>query len=331
MRWHTLYLLVLIIGIADLFAQDDRLQILIEGRTTLDISSAFDESQSQLLETYPTLFEAQLSSLEIGLVVSRWSAEGELWYRVRHNDTEPYAVASAFKAFSAYAYFVQSPPDAWQNAPDSDVYNMIVYSNNFATADILATLADTLPGDANPIQKFNDFMVDTFSISAKSGIFKWNFGQVAGNRDRRYAPIPTTVEGFVDVRGRKIPVENRYTAGDLAQAMEFIAHIPHDETATPEMLAAYNATRDLMIIVVPNRTATIDALLDSPGIWRKTGFVDAAEIGAEAHSEVMVIPAADGGYFVIAVMSTGENGTVFSETLAFVLTQLARIDAFLPA
>jgi hypothetical protein len=330
MRWRLFYLLVWIIGTTSVLAQDNTLQILTEGRTTVEISPEFDEAQSENLADQLTTFEAQLSPLEIGLVISRWSEDGELWYRVRHNDTEPYAVASVFKPFAAYAYFLQTPQAEWQTEPDSDVYNMVVYSNNAATADVLASLADHIPGDSNPIQKFNDFMVATFGISPRSGIFKWNFGQTAGNRDRRYAPIPTTAEGFVDVRGRRIPVENRYTAADLAHALEFIAQLPYNPDATPEMRAAYDATRALMITVVPNRTAAIDSLLNVPGIWRKTGFVDASEIGAEANSEVIVIPAQDGGHFVIAIISTGENNAIFKDALAFALTQIAAFDTALP-
>lgn len=330
MKRAVLFLWLLLVFSLPVYGQEAHTAIIVTlDKGALEVNTALlDETQQGALEMVMHDFDAALREKEVGLVASRWTNQGEMLYRIRYNDQEQYAIASTFKTFAAYYYFMNTPQDEWEYEYAQNAYSMVVYSNNTKTGNVLADVATRIPGDRNRIEKFNDWMNATFGLSEASGIYSWGFGamSVPFDSDARYAPGPFNPAGYVDVRGVKVPVINRYTAADTALATEYIANIPHMPDATPQMLAAAEAVRYLMSINDPLYPTTFDKISHNLGTWRKYGYLGPEEIGTAALTETIVVPLIDGGHIVIAMLSTGERGNSYPTELKRVFNALAVFD-----
>lgn len=312
------------------YGQDENTSIILTlDKGSLEINAdILNAAQQTALETILQAFDAALIEKEVGLVASRWTNQGELVYRIRYNDQEQYAIASTFKTFAAYYYFMNTPQDEWEYDYAENAYSMVIYSNNTKTGNLLAEVATRIDTDRNRIEKFNDFMNETFGLSPISGIYSWGFGAMSApfDSDERYAPGSRNPNGYVIVRGARVPVINRYTAADTALATEYIANIPHMPDATPQMLAAAAAIRYLMSVNDPLYPTTFDKISHNLGTWRKYGYLGPDEIGTAALTETIVIPLLDGGHMVIAMLSTGERGNSYPTELQRVFNALAVFD-----
>jgi hypothetical protein len=323
---------LLLIGVFSLpvYGQDEPAEVVLAlDKGSLEINAnRINETQQATLEAILQDFDVALREKEMGLVASRWSNQGELLYRLRYNDQELYAIASTFKTFAAYYYFMNTPQDEWEYAYADNAYSMVVYSNNTKTGNVLADAATFIQSDRNRVEKFNDWMNDTFGFSAISGIYSWGFGAMSTpfETDERYAPGSRNPNGYVDVRGARVPVINRYTTADTALATEYIANIPFMPDATPQMVAAAEAVRYLMSVNDPLYPTTFDKISHNLGTWRKYGYLGVEEIGTAALTETIVIPLLDGGQLVIAMLSTGERGTSYPTELSRVYHALAVFD-----
>jgi hypothetical protein len=298
-------------------------------RGTVEVNDELlSDSQIEDLGTILDAMDSTMHDKEIGLVASRWSNKGEMLYRIRYNDEEVYPIASTFKALASYYYFMNTPEDEWDYELGTNIYSMVIYSNNSKTGNLLYQVAQRIPGDRNPIEKFNDFTHKTFGLSEKSGIYAWSKGALDGSTasDARYAPYPENPDGFVELHGTRYITVNRFTAADLAKATEMIANLPFDPNADPKMLRAAMATRFLMTIKEPLYPTHFDNTAHILNSWRKYGYLDVSELGTVSLSETVVIPTVDGGHIVLSMLSAGERGASFPLEMERVWHLLAEFD-----
>lgn len=295
----------------------------------LEASTAFlDDEGIDALGGVLDRIAIALQPKEIGLYASRFDANGNLMYRVRYNDNEPHAIASTFKAFAAFYYFMNTPEDEWEYQFAENVYSMVVYSNNTKTGNLLAEVATRIPGPGNPIEKFNDFLHNYLGVSRTSGIFSWDHGTMEGflYTDETYAPLPYNENGYVQSYDRRIPIGNRFTAADAARATEFIARAIVAPDTEPLVRKAAENTRLLMTINDPLYPTTFDKIAWNLGTWRKYGYLGPNEIGTAALTETIVVPLYDGGFMTIAALSTGERGRSYPNELTYIFGELINFD-----
>jgi len=311
-RFYRLYMLVTMCLCAVGVGATDIAHTLERGTVEVN-TDLLSEAQIEDLGAVLDAMDSTMNDKEIGLVASRWSNTGEMLYRIRYNDEEVYPIASTFKALAAYYYFMNTPEDEWDYELGTNIYSMVIYSNNSKTGNLLYHVAQGIPGDRNPIEKFNDFTHKTFDLSENSGIYAWSKGALEGSiaSDKRYAPYPESPNGFVELHGQRYITVNRFTAADLAKATEMIANLPFDPDADPKMLKAAMATRSLMTIKEPLYPTHFDSIAHILNSWRKYGYLDVSELGTVSLSETVVIPTVDGGHIVLAMLSAGERGASF--------------------
>lgn len=307
---------------------DDPISIETIGQIQLETNT--DELTTNEITTLTTSLDSlndTLSNKEIGLVASRWLPDGRLLYRLRYNDNEVYAIASAFKAFVAYYVLYNTPPDEWQTHPDSDLYNMVVYSDNSRTARLLLDMMEQR-GLSNAIIAFNDFMLEHFGLSPQSGLYAWDYGDLDSLNmiDERYRPRSGAPDGMVEAHGALFGVNNRYTAGDAALALERIAHLPLDPSATEREQAAADLTLHLMAEKSVLHPTFFDRTAHDLGTSRKYGFIGADILGAVALSELIVVPLVDGGHLQISILAFDERGSSLPVELGRIFTTLMRFD-----
>jgi len=298
-------------------------------RGTVEVNSdVLSDAQIKDLGTILDAMDSTMHDKEIGLVASRWNSKGEMLYRIRYNDEEVYPIASTFKALASYYYFMNTPEDEWKYDFGTNIYSMVIYSNNSKTGNLLYQVAQRIPGDHNPIEKFNDFTHATFGLTDKSGIYAWSKGALNGSplSDARYAPYPERPDGFVELHGTRYITVNRFTAADLAKATEFIANLPFNPDADPKMLKAAMASRYLMSIKEPLYPTHFDNTAHILNSWRKYGYLDVSELGTVSLSETVVIPTYDGGHIVLSMLSAGERGASFPLEMERVWHLLAAFD-----
>lgn len=328
MRCFLMLMLLATLRILPAAAQETQPPALAVERGGLEISEDLPPDQVTELASILQRLDETLRSKEIGLVASRWNSDGQLIYRLRYNDPEPYAIASTFKAFAAFYYFMTMPREQWNTGRGSNVYNMVVFSDNTAAGNILALTADVVPGNGNPIEKFNDFMQTFFGLSDLSGIHAWDAGALANQQlvDARFVPDVTQPGRYVTLYGDIYAIRNRFTARDTALATERLARIPFDAAADAKTRLAYQMTRTLMSVSDSRYRTNFDTIAFDTGAWRKYGYLSEADAGAEARSEIVVIPTPDGGHLVIAMLSGAENGDSFRGALGQLFRDLARFD-----
>ena len=302
------------------------------GAGALDVDTALltDEDIEQL-ELVMDDVHARIEFKEIGLYVSRYDDSSNLLYRIRYNENKSHAIASTYKAFASFYYFMNVPESDWEMEYGDNVNSMVVYSNNTKTGNLLWNVSEYIRHeDRNPIEKFNDFLHHVLGVSEESGVYSWDHGfmQGTGYTDLRYIPYPYAEDGggYVEAHGRFIPIGNRFTAADAGIATEFIALALYDEDADPKVRKAAENTRYLMSINDPLYPTTFDKIAHNLGTWRKYGYLGPEEIGTAALTETIVVPLYDGGFLSIAALSTDERGASYPLELERIFGNLVEFE-----
>lgn len=141
--------------------------------------------------------------------------------RIGINEEAQFPVASAFKAFVLGAYLNIVPQEKWKIDKGTDVYNMIVYSHNRATGNVIHDIAQHLRNNAkynpsrNDIELFNDYLE---SLGLPRVLYSWGFN--------------SPIEGMIDrnggntvlARGATLRQINAISMKDLAKGYEVFLH-----------------------------------------------------------------------------------------------------------
>jgi hypothetical protein len=200
-----------------------------------------------LTEQFQKIIGARKLAVTVIPITAVHGVEAAGWH-----DTEPYAVASAFKGPVAIYFLEMTDPAIWNAVPVPywsekkperiperyrtvweqnqklyfDLHQMAQLSENDATGRVLTWVWKNTPakdlGD-NPLRAFNNWSRQKVGISEKSGMRAWLVGESICPRcaDNRY---PSQML----VYARKIfYLNNTYTAQDLAKYWSYLATEGH--------------------------------------------------------------------------------------------------------
>jgi hypothetical protein len=190
---------------------------------------------------------------EIGLDLRQVDPDsGEAYFRLEINADKLYPVASCFKTWLALYYLWHTPRNEWRFDADSDIYSVVVYSNNLRTGSIIYRVGERIEVFGNPMEKFNDFLL--FTVGMENGLFRWSWegNPIEEFRDVRF--FPSLQDRYSEVRGIRYELDNLFTAKDLADGYAFLLASQHD----PEHGEAVRTTLNLCDIEVPEFPSPIE-------------------------------------------------------------------------
>lgn len=242
-------------------------------------------------------------------------------FRIQINADSLMPVASCFKAFAVLYYYLNTPPDAWDDGANTPLYRMAVYSDNGATGVVLADVAERIPGPENAIIKFNNFLHQTMGLT--SGLHTWNHtgSPTIGMADPRFAPSAASGR-VVRVRGSDYQVDNVFTAADLARGYDFILRGEH-YTSSETFRQAARATSILLSIpaLEIGYVSPIERVY-APGYMGKDGILPADMIATgRVVNDAGVLRAGD-HRFIVAFLSAGVGDSNALDALAEVVRQI---------
>jgi hypothetical protein len=260
--------------------------------------------EARLIEGIQAELEPLFEGKEMSLVFFRIDTDGTENFRIEINNHELYPIASAFKAFLALHYFVNTPRDEWQYQQGSRVYSVVVYSNNGQTGHLLAEMGRRVEGPGNAIEKFNDFLLDVMGLT--NGLYSWNWPgtPTVGLADERFLP---TEDRQIWIRTLSESVSNVWTAEDLAIGWNFISRA--EESAyweDEDFREAIRITRELCAIPANDYLSPIEKVLNS-GYIGKDGTLPLGDIKVGRVINDAGIVRVPTGEYIIAFMSAGEN------------------------
>jgi hypothetical protein len=233
-------------------------------------------------------------------------------------------VASAFKSAVLLYYLTYVPKENWQLDKGTMAYNVIVYSHNRATGNLLHLAAqaqrradsELTHSNKNDVELFNDFLK---SLGLEGGwLSAWDFeSNISGQRDTRYA------NRTISVSGRNPMISNLVTARDL---MNFYASTVNDKNhpawvLDPEILQTF---RFMCGIIDPQYQSPFERSFYGYEIIGKDGYLEPDGIegflSARVDAGAMSFP--DGHTLVIAAgtfnISEAAINSVYEEVKKYV-------------
>ncbi len=246
--------------------------------------------------------EAVLADKNMALDLRYYDNTANEHWRIQINAFSFFPVASCFKAFEALYYFLNTPRDLWQADDGSALYSAVVHSANVAAGRVLTDVAERNPAVGNPIERFNDFL--RIDVGMWGGLFSWDWegSPTVGFTDPRYEPNEFR---RVWVDGEPYLIRNVFTAADLARGMDFINR-GEIFTQFDRFREAARATKALLSIPAPTYRSPIERVWPG-GYMGKDGILPATDVATGRVVNDVGIVRIEGGEYLIAFMSAGEN------------------------
>jgi hypothetical protein len=280
------------------------------------------ETESPLVTPLRLHLEEVIGSLNMALDFRGIDADHTEVFRIQINAERLLPVASCFKAFIAPYYFLNTPRGAWEYGENSLLYSTIVHSSNTATGTLLDNIGRRVRGRENALVKFNNFLR---YIGLQNGLHTWNWEGSAteGLTDPRFAPSAQTGR-LVRVRDQFFPVDNAFTAADLARGHDFITR---GEFFTPNaaMREILRLSKDLLSL--PSLATGYQSPLERvfpPGYVGKDGILPASDIATGRVVNDAGALRAGNHTYIVAFMSAGESESVVIDVLREVIRQIDR-------
>jgi hypothetical protein len=239
----------------------------------------------------------------------------EFIIQVRAFDFFP--VASCFKAFVAFYYFFYTPEAAWDAGEGTDVYRMIVFSDNSATGAVIADVAERVLTPGNPIEKFNDFLYERVGIYSGMHTWDWPGSRTVGFRDPRYEPGG---ERLVPQDGEIYSIDNVFTAAALARGYDVLLR-GQAFARWEQMQRAVTATYDLLAIPAANYQAPIERVFPQ-GYTGKDGVLPVTDLPVGRVMNDAGVVSYEGRRYIIAYLSMGEGDLAAYDALEIVRQQI---------
>jgi hypothetical protein len=271
---------------------------------------------AQIRANLTTAFQGRIMALDF----RGFNPANDEVFRIQLNASDAYPVASCFKAFLALYYFLNTPQTDW-NYTDREtyIYRSAVFSDNLASGVLLNDLARRVPGQGNPIEKFNDFLRLTLGIAAGLHTWKWEGSPTVGMRDRRFA------ERSVTLRGATYSVDNVFTPADLARGYDVLTRGEYF-ARVEAMRAAIRATKAVLSIGAANYRSPIERAY-APGYIGKDGVLPTGDLKlGRVVNDAGIIQSGD-NHYIIAFMSAGESESTSVGVLREVVNQVKLFEA----
>ncbi|MEZ4669113.1 MAG: hypothetical protein R3E39_14495 [Anaerolineae bacterium] len=229
-----------------------------------------------------------------------------------------YPVASCFKAWIALYYYINTPSDQWQDTEGTSLYSTVVFSSNTETGVVLAEVARRRPGDANPIVKFNDFLMKTVGMASGLHSWDWPGSPTVGFTDERFAPSDNR---GVTYNGDFYRVDNLFSATDMAHGYDVLVR-GEVFARWQTMKDAIAATSKLLSIRAPEYQSPLEFVAPD-GYMGKDGVLPETDLPSglgRVINDAGVLTVGDARY-IIAFMAIGENET----NIRAVLTDIVKM------
>jgi hypothetical protein len=238
-------------------------------------------------------------------------------FRIQINASHLYPVASCFKAFLALYYFFYTPQIEWDYGDSSVVYRTVVFSDNTQTGVLLAEMGERVAGPLNAVEKFNDFLHMPLGLSNGLHTWDWPNTPVAGIRDPRFTPTPTR-QVYID--GQSFPVDNAFTAADLARGYDFLLR-GESFTQSPVLRDAIQATKSVLSIPATDYQSPIERAYP-PGYMGKDGILPSRDIATgRVVNDAGIVALPDRSY-ILAFMCAGESESTAIAVLRQIVSQI---------
>jgi hypothetical protein len=281
------------------------------------------EAESPAAAAIRAELEALFGGRQMALDFRGISPTHDEQFRIQINAFDLLPVASCFKTWLILYYFLYTPAEDWDTHPGSPAYETAVNSGNLSTGVLLAEVAQRLPGQRNPIEKFNDFLRRQVGM-ARSGLHTWNWplSPTVGLSDPRYAPSEQR-----QMRGRagSYRIDNLFTAADMGRGWDVLAR-GVAFSRQPRLRAALQATLDLLAIPASNYQSPIERVYPM-GYIGKDGILPSGDTPAgRVIADAGLLNGAKNRYIVV-FMSAGESEVVAVEVLRQVVAQIAAYEA----
>jgi hypothetical protein len=173
--------------------------------------------------------ERAVGNLEIGVDLRQVDPNtGESFFHIQVNEARLYPVASCFKTWLALYYFWNTPRAEWRFDEESDVYSVVVYSNNARTGSLIYRTGERINVFGNAIEKFNDFLL--FQVGLQNGLYRWSWEEnpVEELKDVRF--YPSLADRYTSVHGIRYEMDNLFTVTDLADGYAYLLNNQFDHT-----------------------------------------------------------------------------------------------------
>lgn len=251
---------------------------------------------------------ATVDNRAIGVDLRRINQDGSEQWRIQVNASQLYPVASCFKTFAILYYCWHMPYLLW-SSPDeeSPLYQIAVNSANLAVNRLFDDVARRIASPSrNPIELFNDFLLETLSL--RNGLHRWRW--LAGSGDSGTAPAPTADDfdsrfapsqtRCVRANGLCYPMDNLFTPADLADGYTLLlADRPFPDVDRSS--TAIQVVLDLFSIPAAGYESPIERAFER-GYTGKDGVLPAADsaVGRVVNDAGMI--QLEQGRYVIAYM-----------------------------
>ncbi len=274
------------------------------------------DTETPLVARMRTDLEAIFAGYNMALEFRRVNALDNEEFRIQINAYTRYPVASCFKAWVALYYYYYTAPEAWQDAQGSALYSAIVFSGNTATGEVLADVAGRVLGNRNPIEKFNDFLLQKVGMANGLHTWKWEGSPTVGFSDPRYAPSETRQVFMGD---EAYAVDNIFTATDLAHGYDVLVRGPVF-AQVDRLRNALIATDKLLSVRAPDYQSPIERA--SGGAYMgKDGILPIGDLPlGRVVNDAGVLTMGNNRY-IIAFLSAGQSETVAINVLSEVIRQ----------
>ncbi len=280
------------------------------------------DRERPIVATLRRTLEQSFAGKEMALDLRCINDQHDLEFTIQIRPFDFFPVASCFKAFVAYYYFFFTPEAEWEADEGTNVYRMIVFSDNVATGAVLADTADRVSTAGNPIEKFNDFLFERVGIYSGLHTWDWTGSRTIGFRDPRYEPSNARL---IPYNGESYAVDNVFTAAALAHGFDVLLR-GRVFAKWERMQRAVQVTYDLLSIPAASYESPIERIFPQ-GYTGKDGVLPATDLPVGRVINDAGVVGYEGRRYIIAYLSMGEGDLAAYDALEVVRQQIEAYEA----
>lgn len=270
------------------------------------------DQETDLARSIREYLEGTFTDHEMALDFRRINAQNNQEFHIQIQADKLYPVASCFKAWVALYYYLNTPRDQWNDTQGTPLYSTIVFSNNTEAGTLLVDIAERVGGSGNPIEKFNNFLMQTVGMTNGMHTWDWPGSPTVGFADERFAPSDNRSMLYKD---EYYLVDNLFTVTDLAHGYDVLQR-GASFARWDAMQQAIQATHSLLTIPATDYQSPLEYVFPQ-GYMGKDGILPEADLPkglGRVIDDAGVVTVAD-AHYIIAFMSMGESESVVRDVL----------------
>ncbi len=270
------------------------------------------DQETELARSIRLYLEDTFAGHEMALDFRRINAQNNQEFHIQIQADKLYPVASCFKAWIALYYYLNTARDQWADTQGTPLYSTIVFSNNTEAGTVLVDVARRAFGSGNPIEKFNNFLMQTVGMTNGMHAWEWPGSPTVGFTDERF--LPSDFRGM-SYKGEFYLVDNLFTVTDLAHGYDVLQR-GQSFARWDTMKQAIMATDSLLSIPATDYRSPLEYVFTN-GYMGKDGVLPEADLPrglGRVINDAGVVTIGD-AHYIIAFMSMGESESVIRDVL----------------